>query len=132
MDTVALAAARNAARDRAGRRLAVALGRRVVAQVLMQRWVSAQAERRPEATAIVMDGVRLSYGELDAASNRLARTLRAAGCGRGDRVCLLLPKSPTAIVSLLGVLKADAIYVPVDVSTPLPASRRSLGRRSRG
>src|SRR5439155_647258 len=83
----------------AGRRLAVALGRRVVAQFLMQRWVSAQAERRPEATAIVMDGVRLSYAELDTASNRLARTLRTAGCDRGDRVCLLLPKSPAAIVS---------------------------------
>ena len=93
----------------------------------MQRWVSAQAERRPEATAIVMDGVRLSYGELDAASNRLARTLRAAGCGRGDRVCLLLPKSPTAIVSLLGVLKADAIYVPVDVSSPAPRVAKIVG-----
>ena len=62
----------------------------------MQRWVSAQAERRPEATAIVMDGVRLSYAELDTASNRLARTLRTAGCDRGDRVCLLLPKSSSA------------------------------------
>src|SRR2546427_13144983 len=41
MDTVALAAARNPARDRAGRRLAVAPGRLVVAQFLMQRWVSA-------------------------------------------------------------------------------------------
>src|SRR5438132_5935201 len=127
MDTVALAAARNPARDRAGRRLAVALGRRVVAQLLMQRWVSAQAERRPEATAIVMDGVRLSYGELDTASNRLARTLRTAGCDRGDRVCLLLPKSPTAIVSLLGVLKADAMYVPVDVSSPAPRVAKIVG-----
>src|SRR5206468_2685294 len=41
-------------------------------------------------------------------------------CDRGDRVCLLLPKSPAAIVSLLGVLKADAMYVPVDVSSPAP------------
>src|SRR5207253_3664961 len=109
MDTVALTAARNPARDRAGRRLAVALGRRVVAQFLMQRWVSEQAERRPDATAVVMEGVRLSYGELDAASNRLARTLPAAGCDRGDRVCLPLPKSPAALVSLPGRPKAGAI-----------------------
>jgi len=93
----------------------------------MQRWVSEQAERRPDATAVVMEGIRLSYGELDAASNRLARTLRAAGCDRGDRVCLLLPKSPTAIVSLLGVLKADAIYVPVDVSSPAPRVAKIVG-----
>src|SRR5437879_3279023 len=127
MDAGALAAARNPARDRAGRCLAVAPGRRVVAQFLMQRWVNEQAERRPDATAVVMEGVRLSYGELDAASNRLARTLRAAGCDRGDRVCLLLPKSPTAIVSLLGVLKADAIYVPVDVSSPAPRVAKIVG-----
>ncbi len=93
----------------------------------MQHWVSAQAERRPEATALVMDGVRMSYGELDAASNRLARTLRTAGCERGDRVCLLLPKSPTAIVSLLGVLKADAVYVPVDASSPAPRVAKIVG-----
>src|SRR5207244_645859 len=93
----------------------------------MQRWVSEQAQRRPDAAAIVMDGVRLSYGELDAASNRLARTLQAAGCARGDRVCLLLPKSPMAIVSLLGVLKADAIYVPIDVASPAPRVAKIVG-----
>src|SRR5258707_13852691 len=101
MDAVALTAARNPARDRAGRRLAVAPGRRVVAQFLMQHWVSAQAERRPEATALVMDGVRMSYGELGAASNRLARTFRTAGCKRGEPRAPMLPKPPTANVSLM-------------------------------
>src|SRR5438552_1409937 len=65
-----------------------------------------QTERRPDATALVMGGDSLTYGQLDALSNQLARTLKAAGCERGDRVCFLLPKSPLAIVSMLGILKA--------------------------
>src|SRR3989449_9726086 len=87
---------------------------------LLQQWVMQQAERRPEATALMMAGDRLTYGQLDALSDQLARTLRAAGCGRGDRVCFLLPKSPLAIVSMLGILKADGIYIPVDPSSPAP------------
>ena len=87
---------------------------------LLQQWVTEQAERRPDATALVMGAERLTYGQLDALSDQLARTLRAAGCGRGDRVCFLLPKSPLAIVSMLGILKADGIYIPVDPSSPAP------------
>ncbi len=87
---------------------------------LLQHWVMLQAERRPDATALVMGGDRLTYGQLDVLSNQLARTLQAAGCERGDRVCFVLPKSPLAIVSMLGILKADCIYVPVDPSSPAP------------
>ena len=43
--------------------------------VLLQNLVARQAEKRPEATAIVYAGRRLSYGQLDAAANRLARVL---------------------------------------------------------
>lgn len=87
---------------------------------LLQEWVTGQAARRPNATAVVMRGTRLTYGYLDATSNQLAATLKAVGCRPGDRVCLLLPKSPTAIVSMVGTLKADCIYVPVDTSSPAP------------
>src|SRR5207244_4114000 len=61
---------------------------------LLQQWVTEQAERRPDATAVVMHGARLTYEELDASSNRLARTLKATGCEQGDRVGLMLAKSP--------------------------------------
>src|SRR5256884_9622351 len=81
---------------------------------LLQQWVTEQAERRPDATAVVMDGARMTYEELEASSNRLARTLKAAGCQQGDRVALLLAKSPLAIVSMVGTLKADCTYVPLD------------------
>src|SRR3989449_5017747 len=96
---------------------------------LLQQWVMQQAERRPEATALMMAGDRLTYGQLDALSNQLARTLRAAGCERGDRVCFLLPKSPLAIVTMLGILKADCSYIPVDPSSPARRAARSEERR---
>jgi amino acid adenylation domain-containing protein len=85
---------------------------------LLQDLIRKQADARPWATAIIAQGQRLTYGELDAASNRLARLLRAAGCRAGERVALLAPKSPAAIVALLGVYKADAIHVPLDPSSP--------------
>jgi amino acid adenylation domain-containing protein len=85
---------------------------------LLQTWLTNQAERRPEATAVVLEGERLTYGQLEQSSNQLARVLREGGCTKGDRVCLLIPKGPAAIVAILGVLKADGIYVPLDPSSP--------------
>ena len=90
---------------------------------LLQDWVTLQAERRPEATAVVLRGEKLTYGELEAISSQLAGVLREQGCQRGDRVCLLMPKSPLAIACLLGIYKADCIYVPLDPASP--ASRLS-------
>ncbi len=86
---------------------------------LLQQWVAEQASRRPDAGALVFQDRRLTYGELEARSNRLARLLREAGCARGDRVCLLSPKSPDTIVAILAVLKADAMYVPLDPGSPV-------------
>ncbi|MBO0727221.1 MAG: amino acid adenylation domain-containing protein, partial [Blastocatellia bacterium] len=77
-----------------------------------------QAERRPGATALVMNDERISYADLEEASNRLARQLKAAGCVPGDRVCFLTPKSATAITIELGILKAGCVYVPLDPSSP--------------
>jgi amino acid adenylation domain-containing protein len=85
--------------------------------VLLHHDVTRQAEQRPDAIAVVMDET-LTYGQLEQASNRLARLLRAAGCEQGDRVCLFQPKSPYAIVGMLGVLKAGCAYVPVDLRSP--------------
>ena len=85
---------------------------------LLQHYLLRSAERVPGATAIVMGAQRLSYGELEATSNRLARMLVENGCGRGDRVCLLAPKSPATVLGMLSVLKAGGAYVPIDVSSP--------------
>jgi len=94
--------------------------------MLLQRGVTAQAEARPEATALAFKGTRLTYAALEEASNRLARALKDAGCRRGDRVGLLMPKSLEAIVAMLGALKADLIYVPMDPASPAARQARVL------
>ncbi len=87
---------------------------------LLQQWITQQAEQRPDATAIVLHENRLSYAELEQRSNQLARLLKDAGCQRGDRVGFLIPKTPAAIISILGILKADCTYVPLDPASPAP------------
>lgn len=85
---------------------------------LLQHGVTAQAQARPDSLALRFNNMETTYGALEESSNRLARLLKDAGCRRGDRVGLLMPKSPVAIVAMLGVLKADAIYVPLDPAGP--------------
>jgi len=86
---------------------------------LVQDWLQAQAECRPEAVGLVAaDGQRITYRELEVWSNQLARMLKAIGCKRGDRICFAIPKSPSAIVAILGILKADCVHVPLDPSSP--------------
>jgi amino acid adenylation domain-containing protein len=93
---------------------------------LLQQLVTRQAERRPDAIALVMNDERISYAALEEVSNQLARQLKAAGCVPGDRVCILTPKSPEAITIELGILKADCIYVPLDPSSPAPRLGRII------
>lgn len=85
---------------------------------LLTSWVTQQAERRPEAPAVLLRDACLTYGELDLLSTRVARALKSAGSRQGDRVCLMMPKSPLAIACLLGIYKADCTYVPLDPASP--------------
>ena len=55
---------------------------------LLQDYVTIQARTRPDAPAVVAGEERVTYGELDARSNQLARMLKAAGCLQGDRVAV--------------------------------------------
>lgn len=85
---------------------------------LLQTAITEQANARPESRAILSPDGDLTYGELEAWSNRLARMLRELDCRRGDRVALLMPKAPAAIAGLIGVLKSDAAYVALDPAGP--------------
>ncbi|HZL94153.1 MAG TPA: amino acid adenylation domain-containing protein, partial [Vicinamibacterales bacterium] len=85
---------------------------------MLQHWASEQATRRPSAVAVSSGHETLTYAELDALSTQLARVLRKGGCQRGDRVALLMPKGCLALVGLLGIYKADAVYVPLDPASP--------------
>lgn len=80
--------------------------------------ITGQAERRPGALAVALGDDRLTYGELEERSRRWARTLRAQGVEAGDRVGLLLSKSPAAVCAILATLRAGGTYVPLDPAGP--------------
>ncbi|MCX4692920.1 non-ribosomal peptide synthetase [Streptomyces sp. NBC_01408] len=73
----------------------------------------------PGVVAVEAGGVSLSYGELDARVNRLARLLVLRGVGVESRVVVALPRSVDAVVALLAVVKSGAAYVPVDPGYPV-------------
>ncbi|HVR95163.1 MAG TPA: amino acid adenylation domain-containing protein, partial [Thermoanaerobaculia bacterium] len=79
---------------------------------------SLQAARTPEAPAVRFESQRLSFGELEERSNRLARRLRRLGVGPESRVGICLERGLELTVALLGVLKAGGAYVPLDPGYP--------------
>jgi amino acid adenylation domain-containing protein len=84
----------------------------------------------PGAEAVAWGSERLSYAELDARADRLARRLRDAGVRPGERVGLALERSAPLVTAMLAVLKAGASYVPLDPA--YPAERRAFMRRDAG
>jgi amino acid adenylation domain-containing protein len=86
----------------------------------------AQAARAPEAAAVTAGDARLTYGELNASANRLARRLRALGVGAESRVGVLMERSPEMVAAFLAILKAGGAYVPLDLSYPKPRLRFML------
>ncbi|HLM54814.1 MAG TPA: amino acid adenylation domain-containing protein [Pyrinomonadaceae bacterium] len=86
----------------------------------------AQAARTPDALAVVSGDTRVTYAELNARANRLARRLRALGVGPEGRVGVLMERSPEIVVAFLAVLKAGGAYVPLDPAYPKPRLRFML------
>ena len=79
----------------------------------------AEVARHPEAEAVVCDETRLTFAVVNARANRLANYLINQGVGLESRVGLFLERSVEWLVALLGVMKAGAIYVPLNSSYPL-------------
>ncbi|MFB7270063.1 amino acid adenylation domain-containing protein [Streptomyces sp. NPDC056244] len=77
-----------------------------------------QAARTPDATAVIFGDERLTYAELDARAESLARRLRALGAAPDRIVGVAVPRSAELMVALLGVLKSGAAYLPVDLDYP--------------
>ncbi len=75
-------------------------------------------EGRAEHLAVDTGDVALTYDELDARANRLARHLTICGVNAGDRIALLLDQAVHSYVAMLAVLKLHAAYVPLDVGYP--------------
>ncbi|MFC1954487.1 class I adenylate-forming enzyme family protein [Chloroflexota bacterium] len=68
-----------------------------------------------EKDAIVINDRRISYSELDKASNKIANTLIKLGVNKGDRVAFLLSNSPEFVITYFGTVKIGAIAVPLDI-----------------
>ena len=79
---------------------------------------AAQAARTPGAVAVTGGGEALTYAELDARSDALARRLRAEGVVPGAHVGICAERSPSLVVAILGALKAGAAYVPLEPHDP--------------
>ncbi|MDJ1640423.1 non-ribosomal peptide synthetase [Streptomyces pakalii] len=84
---------------------------------VLDRFARAAADH-PDAPALTHEGDTLTYAELDARTNALARLLLSYGVGPEDRVALLLPRSATLVEAVLAVTKTGAAYVPVDPAHP--------------
>jgi amino acid adenylation domain-containing protein len=85
-----------------------------------------QAERAPDAVAVVCGDERVSYGALNARANRLAHYLRALGVGPETRVALAMPRSAALVEAELAVLKCGGVYVPLDPEHPAERLRGML------
>ena len=93
-------------------------GKPYPADKCVQELVEAQAEKNPDALAVVQEGRQLSYAELNARANQLARALRHKGVGRDVPVAICLKRSLELPVALLAVLKAGGACVPLDPDYP--------------
>ncbi len=80
--------------------------------------IEAQARTRPDAVAVVCEGVLLTYRELLGQASQLAQYLRGRGVGPGVAVGVCLDRSAEQVVALLAILRAGGVYVPLDPATP--------------
>jgi amino acid adenylation domain-containing protein len=93
----------------------------------LHRMIEAQVERTPDAVAAVFDQQTVTYRDLNSRANQLARYLQAQGVGPEALVGVCMHRSIEMIVSLLGVLKAGAAYVPIDPDYPADRQAFMIG-----
>src|SRR5213594_2152942 len=85
---------------------------------VLHQLLTKSAARHPDAEAVRLLDEVITYRELESRSNQLANALIESGVIPGDRIGIYLQKSPAAIVSIFGILKTGACYVPVDANAP--------------
>lgn len=95
--------------------------------ICLHELIAAQARRTPDAVAVRELGPGaargLTYAELDARADHLARRMAARGVGPETRVAIHMSRSADLVAAILGVLKAGGAYVPLDPAFPLPRLR---------
>ena len=85
--------------------------------MLVQDFLQNSAELYPDKVALVCDGQRLSYAEINAAADRMANALLAQGMSRGDRIAIYMPNNVPVVVSIFAALKAGGVFVVVNSTT---------------
>ena len=85
---------------------------------LIQEYITESAKKFPHKTAVYINDERISFLELEEQSNQLARFLKAKGTKQGDRIAFCLHKSIYSVMSVASIVKADAIYVPLNAQAP--------------
>ncbi|MFE0420828.1 AMP-binding protein, partial [Streptomyces tendae] len=99
---------------------------RVVPEATIPGLFAEQVRLRPDAVAVVHGDVSVTYAQLDAASNRLARYLQERGVGPESVVAVNRERSIDLVVSLLAVLKAGGTYLPIEPTQPDQRIRRII------
>jgi long-chain acyl-CoA synthetase len=85
--------------------------------MLLNHFLENSAETFPDKMALVCQKEKLTYQEIDKSANRLAWGLKEAGVGRGERVAIFLENSVESVISIFGILKADAVFVVINPTT---------------
>jgi amino acid adenylation domain-containing protein len=86
----------------------------------IHRLFEAAAFRAPNEIALIFEDMKLSYGELNARANQLARHLKALGATPGSPVGISLSRSIDMVTGILAILKTGGTYVPLDPELPPP------------
>ena len=95
-----------------------ATARRFETELLTHELFEEQVTRTPEARALRAGAEELSYRELNEAANRVAHLLRERGVNDGELVAVCLERTAASVIALLGIWKAGAAYLPLDVEQP--------------
>jgi amino acid adenylation domain-containing protein len=85
--------------------------------MLVHQFLEHSADRLPDKVALICDGQRLTYADVESQANRLAHALRSQGLQRGDRVALYLPNSVELAIGIFAALKAGCVFVPINHTT---------------
>lgn len=118
-----------AARDRHPAMLASNRTLRPVPGLALPRLFEEQAARTPTATAVRDRNGQITYGDLNAEANRLARCLVRVGLGAEQVAAIMMPPSPELAVSILAVIKAGGAYLLIEADEP-PARRADIFRQA--
>jgi long-chain acyl-CoA synthetase len=77
--------------------------------------LSENAQRYPQRTAVISDDRKLSFAELETATNRLANSLARLGLQRGQKMIIMLPNIPEFVVAYYAILKTGGVVVPINI-----------------